>query len=139
MNIQIFEEDRKLPSFFRKKPIYECIRKIVQSESQKQIAFISIIFCSDEYLLHINNTYLQHDYYTDVITFDYSPTHIESDIFISLDRIIENAEKNSVSLLSEIQRVIIHGVLHLVGYDDSREQTKKIMTQKENYYLDLIP
>ena len=100
MNIQIFEEDRKLPSFFRKKPIYECITKIVHSESHKEISFISIIFCSDEYLLHINNTFLQHDYYTDVITFDYSPSHIESDIFISLDRFIEYAIKNSVSLLS---------------------------------------
>mgnify|MGYP000873111685 CR=1 FL=1 len=138
MSIRFFEEDRKIPYFFRKKPVYECIKKILSIESKKKLEFIHIIFCSDEYVLEINKKYLQHDYYTDIITFDYSTTHIESDMYISFDRIVENTKHNSVLLLSEIHRVIIHGVLHLVGYNDSTPELKKIMTETENYYLDLI-
>lgn len=97
---------------------------------------LNIIFCSDTYLLKINQQYLEHDYYTDVITFDYSEEGIISgDIFISVDRVRENSYIYKVSFNEELNRVIIHGVLHLLGYGDKDAHLKKIMTEKENFYL----
>lgn len=114
------------------------VNHIVKKESKKAIDYINFIACSDSFLLSINNKFLQHDYYTDIITFDYSTDSIASDIYISIDRISENAVMNSVSLQSEMYRVLIHGVLHLVGYQDDTDERKTRMTQKENYYLHLI-
>ena len=138
MKVHFFEEDKTFPKFFRRKKARSLIQNIIELESSKSINYINIILCSDSYLLHINTSYLQHSYYTDIITFDYSNNVIESDIFISLDRIVENAEKNCVTLQSELHRIIIHGILHLVGYKDATKEEKKLMTQKENYYLNLI-
>ena len=138
MQISFCEEDAKYPASFKKKPFRAIVSHIAKKESKKKIDYINFIVCTDSFLLTINNEYLKHDYYTDIITFDYSESTISSDIYISVDRISENAEMNSVSLLSELQRVLIHGVLHLTGYQDDTSENKKIMTQKENYYLHLI-
>jgi probable rRNA maturation factor len=98
---------------------------------------ISVIFCDDDYLLNINKTYLNHDYYTDIITFDYSDeSHLSGDVFISLDRVKENALKYNVSFLNELSRVIYHGTLHLCGFKDKSEKDAFVMREKENYYLE---
>ncbi|MDA3882526.1 MAG: rRNA maturation RNase YbeY [Bacteroidales bacterium] len=138
MNIYFFEEDAQFPKKFDKNTSLNTIDKIIAQESKKNIDYINIILCSDDYLLSINTEYLQHDFYTDIITFDYSETEISSDMYISLDRIIENAKKNSVTLHNELQRIIIHGTLHLVGYHDKTQTEKEEMQRKENEYLQLI-
>ena len=98
---------------------------------------ISFILCSDEYLHKINVEYLDHDTYTDIITFDNSDDedYIVGDIFISLDRVKENALEFKVSEVDELHRVIIHGILHLCGYLDKKPEDKQLMTTKENEYL----
>ena len=98
---------------------------------------LTYIFCSDDYLLQINQQYLDHDTYTDIITFDNSETDktVAGDIFISIDRIRENAVKFNQSLVDELHRVIIHGVLHLLGYKDKTTEDNTRMTQKEDHYL----
>lgn len=105
-------------------------------EEEKEPGDISVIFCSDEYLLDMNKKHLQHDYYTDIITFNYvDDLLISGDLFISADRIKDNAVKFGVAFLEELYRVIFHGVLHLIGYNDKTEAEQKMMRQKENYYL----
>jgi rRNA maturation RNase YbeY len=138
MHIGFYEEDAKIVASFKKKQFRALVQHIVSKESSKTINYINFIACTDSYLLAINKEYLKHDYFTDIITFDYSETEIASDIYVSIDRISENATSNSVSLLNELQRVLIHGVLHLVGYQDDTESNKQVMTQKENYYLHLL-
>jgi len=98
---------------------------------------ISIVLCSDAYLLRINQQYLNHDTYTDIVTFDNSDEEevIAGDIFISIDRVRENAAKFGVSEQDELHRVIIHGILHLCGYGDKKKAEKAVMTAKEDYYL----
>jgi len=98
---------------------------------------ISIVLCSDVYLLRINQQYLNHDTYTDIVTFDNSDEEevIAGDIFISIDRVRENAAKFGVSEQDELHRVIIHGILHLCGYGDKKKAEKAAMTAKEDYYL----
>jgi rRNA maturation RNase YbeY len=102
----------------------------------KQSGEISFVFCSDDYLLDINRQYLDHDYYTDIITFDYVEGNlISGDVFISIDRVKENADVFKVSFENELNRIIIHGVLHLLGYKDKDSKQKEVMTGKEDYYL----
>lgn len=98
---------------------------------------LNFIFCADAYLLQINRQYLNHDTYTDIITFDNSETEktIIGDIFISADRIKENAQKFKVTEVAELHRVMIHGVLHLLGYKDKGMESKNLMTQMEDKYL----
>jgi probable rRNA maturation factor len=97
---------------------------------------ISVIFCSDEHLLGMNKQYLNHDYYTDIITFDYVEENVISgDLFISFDRIVDNAKELKIELIKEVYRVVFHGVLHLVGYKDKTDEEQGVMTEKENYYL----
>jgi len=104
--------------------------------NNKKFEELSFIFCSDEYLLDMNKKYLGHDYYTDVITFDNSEENTFSgDVFISIDRVRENAGTFSQLFIDELYRVIIHGVLHLSGFDDATEQEQKTMRSKEDYYL----
>lgn len=104
-----------------------------------QIGNISYIFCTDSYLLSINKQFLKHNYFTDIITFDYTEAKtIKGEIYISIDRIKENAETFKVLFKDELFRVMIHGMLHLIGYDDKTPALKKIMTQKENEYLSLM-
>lgn len=103
------------------------------------ISNINYILCSDDYLLDINRKYLNHDYYTDVITFQNSETGepIEADIFISIDRVKENASKLNSSLSNEIHRVLVHGLLHLFGHKDNSDSEKMAMRKKEDSCLSL--
>lgn len=115
------------------------LRETIRAEGQ-QHGDISIIFCSDDHLHGLNQEYLAHDTLTDIITFDYSTSEaISGDIFISIDRVKENAEKFGQSLSDELCRVMIHGVLHLLGYKDKTPADKAAMTSKEDYYLNLRP
>ncbi|MBB2146258.1 rRNA maturation RNase YbeY [Pedobacter sp. LMG 31464] len=102
-----------------------------------QLQELNFILCSDDYLLRINQDYLQHDDYTDVITFDNSEElkMIVGDVFISLDRIKENAVNFKSTTLGELFRVMIHGTLHLLGYKDKTKAAKTLMTEKEDFYL----
>ena len=98
---------------------------------------ITVVFVTDEYLLEMNKTHLEHDYYTDIITFDYTVSNfISGDLFISYDRILENANEFKVVTLNELCRVIFHGVLHLCGYKDKSNEEELLMRAKEAYYLD---
>jgi len=110
--------------------------KTTISDEVKKTGDISFIFCSDDYLLSINRQYLEHDYYTDIITFDYVEGDVISgDIFISTDRIKENAVLFKVSFQEELNRIMIHGILHLIGYKDKEDIDKATMTSKEDFYL----
>jgi len=102
-----------------------------------RIGDLNFIFCTDDYLLAINREYLQHDTYTDIITFDNSESEdtLAGDIFISIDRIRDNAKRFGVPEWDELHRVMIHGVLHLCGYDDHEPEDKQLMTEKEDFYL----
>jgi len=105
----------------------------------KKTGKINYIFCSDDGLLKVNQDYLQHDYYTDIITFDYvKGKNISADIFVSLPRIFDNAEKLAKNFNQEFHRVLAHGILHLCGYKDKSEEEIKIMRQKEDFYLKLL-
>lgn len=114
----------------------------VIEKKKRKAGEINFIFCSDEHLLGINRQYLDHDTYTDIITFDYSKEDVKQpvsgDIFISVERVKENAEKFSKSFENELQRVIIHGVLHLLGYKDKNKAAKEEMTKEEDKCLKLL-
>jgi probable rRNA maturation factor len=113
------------------------VKKIVELEN-KTLGTINYIFVSDEYLLKLNNESLNHDYYTDIITFDYTEKSIISgDLFISIDRVIDNAKQLNVLFIDELHRVMIHGVLHLCGYGDKSTKEEKIMRSKEDFSLTL--
>lgn len=111
------------------------IEKTILEEKQK-VGDLNFIFCEDEYLLEINKKYLKHDTYTDVITFDYVEEDVISgDIFISIERVIENATKAKVEFEKELFRVMIHGVLHLIGYNDKTAEEALKIRAKEDFYL----
>ena len=112
--------------------------KLVAESEIKKLGNINIIFCSDNYILDVNVKYLGHDYFTDIITFDYCEKNILSgDLFISIDTVRDNAEFYKTEFQDELNRVIVHGLLHLIGYDDHTPEEQKIMREKENYYLEL--
>lgn len=99
---------------------------------------ITYIFCSDEYLLSVNKQYLNHDYFTDIITFDYvKDKMISGDLFISYDRIVDNAKTFNVSCETELLRVMIHGVLHLIGYDDLTDEDEAEIHKMEDFYINI--
>lgn len=112
------------------------IKQTIVAEKH-QLAELNFIFCSDNYLLEINKQFLNHDTYTDIITFDNSEKEaiIYGDIFISIDRVRENAKSFKTALATELHRVIIHGTLHLLGYKDKTAKEKTLMTEKEDFYL----
>ena len=116
--------------------LIDWIKQSILSEG-KSLTYINIIFCNDDYLLNVNQEYLSHDYYTDIITFQYSEDPIEGELFISLERVKENAEHFKISYDKELQRVIIHGVLHLLGYEDKLEEDIAIIRAKEDHYLSI--
>lgn len=108
------------------------ISSVIVSENKKE-GDINYIFCDDEYILEINKQYLNHDYYTDIISFDYSVgNELHGDVFVSIDRIRENAVDFKVPFEDELKRVIIHGVLHYCGYKDKSEDEAVLMRQKED-------
>ena len=109
------------------------------TDHHKKVSSINYIFGSDKYVLEINKKYLDHDSYTDIITFDNSARkdYIEADIFISIERVEENANAMQIPFDDELHRVMIHGVLHLIGYNDKTDAEKEEMRKKENHYLAL--
>lgn len=133
--IQFFAEDveYELPNPTKVK---RWLKFVIESEGFV-LNQLNYIFCSDEYLLNMNREHLQHDYYTDIITFDTSDDekHVEGEIYISTDRVRENANEMSIVFDDELRRVIVHGVLHLVGYTDENDSTKAKMRSKEDFYL----
>jgi len=133
--VSFFEEDITY-KLKHKTRLRRWITETIEAEGYR-LKELNYIFCSDSYLLQINRQYLNHDTYTDIITFDNSADEksIVGDIFISIDRIRENAAKFKVTETDELHRVIIHGALHLLGYDDKKPADKKKMTEKEDFYL----
>ena len=112
--------------------------KLVAGSEMKKLGAVNIIFCSDNYILDVNMKYLQHDYFTDIITFDYCEGDVLSgDLFISIDSVRENASFYKTEFPDELNRVIVHGLLHLIGYDDHSEEDVLTMRSKEDYYLSL--
>ena len=111
------------------------INRIVE-QKDKYIEDLTLVFCSDEYILEVNQNYLQHDYYTDIITFDYCcGSKISGDLIISLDTVLSNSQKYNTSYDTELHRVIIHGVLHLLGYQDKTDSDAKEMRRNEDFAL----
>ena len=134
MAITYQSEDVKFPKIKRRE-ISNWIKSVALCYNKK-VGDIAYIFCSDEKILEINIQYLNHDYYTDIITFDYSEGNIISgDLFISLDTVKSNAEKFGVNYAEELHRVIIHGILHLCGLNDKSPKDELIMREKETTYL----
>lgn len=135
-DISFFSEDIEF-TLKDKAKVRNWIAETVKAEGFKRIAELSFVFCSDTYLLAINKEYLDHDTYTDIVTFDTSEDEdvIAGDIFISVDRTRENAAKFAVSDTDELHRVLIHGILHLCGFLDKTKTDKELMTAKENEYL----
>jgi probable rRNA maturation factor len=135
--IQYLAENVKLP-VFEKKKINNWIKQITVNYDMK-LGDIAYIFCDDEKILEINRQYLQHDYYTDIITFDYTVGHqISGDIFISLDTVKSNSDELKVDFTDELLRILIHGILHLCGQDDKTPELRKQMTLKENQALEIL-
>lgn len=137
MAIHFFEEDIRF-TLLNKTKIKNWL-KLIASKEGFQIGELNYIFCSDEYLYEINKEYLQHETYTDIITFDNSETKsiIEGDIYISIERVKENAASHHQVFEEELLRVLSHGVFHLCGYLDNSSSEKKLMRSKENGAIDL--
>lgn len=134
-SINFFQEDVSY-NLKNKLKVKQWIKDTIAAEGSK-LGELNFIFCSDAYLLTINQQYLNHDTYTDIITFDNSEEEglIVGDIFISAERIAENAKKFNVDTATEMHRIIIHGTLHLLGYKDKTKSAKTLMTEKEDFYL----
>lgn len=116
--------------------IIQNIQELIKEE-KLFLGEISYIFCDDEYLLKVNQEYLDHDYYTDIITFDYREENtISGDLFISITRVADNAVELGFTFEEELFRVMAHGVLHICGYGDKTEEEEKVMRAKEDYYLE---
>jgi probable rRNA maturation factor len=135
--INFFSEDTEY-ILKNKLQLKRWIKDTIKAEGYR-LNELNYILCSDAYLLQINQQYLNHDTYTDIVTFDNSekPGTITGDIFISVDRTQENAQTFKVSAETELHRVMIHGALHLLGYLDKKPADKKLMTEKENQYLSI--
>ncbi len=116
----------------------DTITKLVCNEG-KLLDDVSIILCSDEFLLELNRNHLGHDYYTDILTFDYGQdSFLKGELYISIDRVIDNSLVCNTTEIQEFARVVVHGFLHLCGYKDLLESEKLVMTNKENLYLSPI-
>ena len=137
MDISFYTDDcnYRLP---QKRLIRRWLREVAQQEGGYEIAEINYVFCSAERHRAMNIEFLGHDYFTDIITFDYCEgDKLSGDLFISVDSVRENSFEYGTEFSDELNRVIVHGVLHLIGYDDHNDEDIAIMRQKENYYLSL--
>lgn len=110
----------------------------VCSKEDQELGDLTFVFCSDDYLLEVNKKHLDHDFYTDIITFDYTDEVVSGDLFISIDRVRDNADSNKVTFNKELHRVIVHGVLHLLGYGDKDDEEKTNMRSLEDKYLEFV-
>ena len=136
-NISFHSEgvNTKTPS---KRLLKAWIKEFVSNHGKK-VGELAFIFCSDEKILEVNQNFLQHDYYTDIITFDYCEGEVVSgDIFISVERVAENATFHNIEYNTELLRVLAHGVLHLIGFQDKSPKKKKEMTENEDLYISLF-
>jgi rRNA maturation RNase YbeY len=125
----------KLPSFVSKKDLKNAVKHLVLNEG-KQLKDLSLVFTDDDYLLEVNKQYLNHDYFTDVITFDYSDfPEVSGDVMISLDRVKDNALSMNLAYELEFYRVVFHGMLHLCGYKDKNKEDVVVMREKEDFYI----
>lgn len=137
MPISYQTDSVKMPAI-AKKEITTWVKSVAESYG-KRVGEIAYIFCSDEKILEVNRTYLQHDYYTDIITFDYTEGNkISGDLFISLDTVATNATQFNSTYNEELHRVIIHGILHLCGIDDKGPGEREKMEEAENKALSLL-
>lgn len=135
MAVQFFSADINIPTLSKRK-LKLFIRALFEQEG-KLLDELSYIFCSDDYLLEINRQFLNHDYFTDIITFDISieKVKVKGEVYLSIDRIKDNAIKFNQPFQTELLRVIFHGALHLCGYKDKTKLQKRKMREKEDYYL----
>lgn len=134
MEVNIFFEDVEIPGLSSEFFIL-WFSKVCVSENHV-LDCVNLIFCSDEYLLELNKQHLNHDYYTDIITFDYTEGKLVSgDLFISWERVRDNASSLSVSEEEELNRVAVHGLLHLLGYSDKSDEELRVMRMKEDFAL----
>lgn len=134
--VRYYTEDVKF--VFKNKAFNNRWFKMVAESEVRKLGDVNVIFCSDRYILDINIKYLQHDYFTDIITFDYCEGKVLSgDLFISIDSVRENSEYYGTGFEDELNRVLVHGILHLVGYDDHKDEDIAVMRSKENYYLEI--
>ena len=135
--IQFFSED--IPFILKDKMGIRKWLNLVIREEKRRPWYINFIFCNDEYLLDLNRTYLKHNTLTDILTFPYAedPATVSGDIFISIDRVRENAGIFNQDFQREILRVMAHGVLHLMGYPDHPAKQKELMTEREDHCLDI--
>ncbi|MEI8073528.1 MAG: rRNA maturation RNase YbeY [Bacteroidota bacterium] len=135
----IFFRNADKTFLFPNKTVLKHFVELLFKKEKKPLVELTYVFCSDEYLLDINRNYLKHDYYTDIITFDLSenPKQTIGEIYVSLDRIKDNAKTLKTSLKDETLRVIFHGALHLCGYKDKSKTDISTMRRKEDYYLEL--
>ena len=126
------------PRFLKSRQLKAFVKSLVLSEGFVQ-GDVAIVLCSDEYLLKVNQDFLNHDYYTDIITFDYCENGIiNGDLLISIDRVLENSIKEKTDFIDELHRVVFHGVLHLCGFKDKSKKDVEVMRFKESYYLNLF-
>ena len=125
----------KIPGFVSKKELKQAVKDLVLNEG-KSLKDLSLVFTDDDYLLEVNKQYLNHDYFTDVITFDYSDfPNVSGDVMISLDRVKDNAHSMNLAYELEFYRVVFHGVLHLCGYKDKKKDDVSLMREKEDFYI----
>lgn len=135
-SIEFISEEIDLPITDSQKHV-DWLHEVAKRES-KEITRMCYTFCTDPFLLEINKKHLQHDYYTDIITFPYGYDPIETDIFISVDRVNDNAKQMGISTEEELLRVMVHGLLHMCGYKDHSTEEKEVMRSKESFYIDLF-
>ena len=137
-HFEFFFNEIPKPSFWKEQSIVPILENLCNKE-QLPKGNVSYVFGSDEWLLEINQKFLNHDTYTDIITFDQSDSEDELDgeIYISLDRVRENAQKFEVTFEKELHRVMVHGLLHLAGFSDKTEEEKKLMREKEEEYINI--
>ena len=134
--IRYFQEDIRFE--LKQKLLTRRWLRLVADRERRRLGEINVIFCSDPYILEVNRKYLRHEYYTDIITFDYCEGDVLSgDLFISIDSVRENAGEYGVPFADDLDRLIVHGLLHLIGYDDHPEAQTAVMRRKEDEYLKL--
>lgn len=134
-----FHQDHSTFSWENAQQPVDWLKHIIR-KYQVQAKSLNIIYCSDDRLLNINRQFLDHDYYTDIITFDLSDSdHLEGEIYISVDRVRENAQDMHIQFETELCRVMAHGLLHLIGYKDKTDEEKKVMRSEEDACLSLLP